>query len=195
MQFNNIQILVAWSSPHGKFLAKVSNQPEFEAFGNSRAEAIGNLESKLAAAEIIEVKYGLDSRLIGVKSGITVGELILDTNLSDVLGFSPWNINVLENGVALSLSQEIKPGTVLVIETAANTKAVGTPKEHKCERWRKKNGFAKEPAKGDHWRWFIGNESVQVNYKNGHLDLASLKAIARILNRSVRDLFWEMQAA
>jgi len=27
-----------------------------------------------------------------------------------------------------------------------------------------------------------------------HLDLASLKAIARVLNRSVRDLFLEMQA-
>jgi predicted RNase H-like HicB family nuclease len=194
MRFNNFQILVGWSSTHGKFLAKVSDQPEFEAFGDSRSEAVGNLESKLAAPEIIEVRYGLDSKLIRIKSGMTVGDLILDTNLSDLLGFGPYNINVLENGVALSFSQQINPGRILVIETAANEKAVGTPKEHKCERWRKKNGIAKEPAKGDHWRWLIGNIPVQVNYKNGHLDFASLKAIARVLNRSVRDLFLEMQA-
>ena len=194
MRFNNFQVLVEWSSRHGKFLAKVSDQPEFEAIGDSRSEAISNLESKLGAPEIIEVKYGPDSKLIRIKSGMTVGDLILDTNLSDLLGFGPYNINVLENGVALSFSQKINLGRMLVIETAANEKAVGTPKEHKCERWRKKNGISKEPAKGDHWRWLIGNESVQVNYRNGHLDLASLKAIARVLNLSVRDLFLEMQA-
>jgi hypothetical protein len=193
MRFNNVQILVVWSSSHEKFLAKVGDQPEFEAFGDSRSQAVSNLESELADTKIIEVRYGVDSKLIRIKSGMTVGELILDTNLSDMLGFGT-NIMVLENGAALSFSQKINPGQMLKIETAVNTKGVGTPKDHKCERWRRKNGFTKEPAKGDHWRWSIGKKSVQVNYRNGHMDIASLKEIARVLNRSVWDLFREIQA-
>ena len=194
MRFNNIPILIVWSHSRGKYSARVNEMPDFEDFGDSRTEAIVNLEAKLDSAEIIEVRHGFDSRLIRIKLGMRVNDLILDTNLSDIFSFDPWNINVLENGVALSLSTEIKPGQALVLETAANTKGVGTPKDHKCERWRRKNGFTKEPAKGDHWRWLIGKEPVQVNYRNGHLDLASLKAIARVLNRSVRDLFLEIQA-
>ena len=183
-----------WSHPRGKYLARVNELPEFEDFGDSRVEAISNLEAKLATAEIIEARYGFDSRLIRIKLGMTVGDLILDTNLSDIFGFDPWNINVLENGVALPSTTEIQPGQTLVLEITGFTKGVGTPKDHKCERWRRKNGFIKETAKGDHWRWLIGKESVHVNYRNGHLDLASLKAIARVLNRTVRDLFLEIQA-
>jgi hypothetical protein len=78
-------------------------------------------------------------------------------------------------------------------ESSANTKGVGTPKEHKCEKWRRRNGYGKKPGKGDHWQWLIGQQWVSVNYRNVQMDFASLKAIARILNRSVADLFLEIQ--
>jgi hypothetical protein len=93
------------------------------------------------------------------------------------------------------MNAELVPGQTIVLEIAANTKGVGTPKEHKCEKWRRRNGYLKEPAKGDHWRWLIGEQWIHVNYKKGHMDFASLKAIARILNRSVADLFLEIQTS
>lgn len=141
----------------------------------------------------ISIKYGLQSVPIQIKSGTTITDLILDTDITDVLGFDPWNVRAIVKDVVVPLTTELKPGQILLLETAVNTKGVGTPKEHKCEKWRRQNGFSKKPAKGDHWRWLVAGEWIHVNYKNGHMDLASLKAVARVLGRQVRDLFLEIQ--
>jgi hypothetical protein len=141
----------------------------------------------------IKVTYGLDSTLVTIKPGMTLADLILDTALSDELGFPPWNVHAVINGFILPPNAELVPGQNLVLEVAANTKGLGTPKKHKCEKWARRRGFSIEPAKGDHWRWLVQGKWVQINYKNGDLDLASLKAIAHVLGRTARDLFLEIQ--
>jgi hypothetical protein len=145
-------------------------------------------------SDVITVVYGVDSRSVKIKPGLKVANLILDTELADELGFNPWNVNAIINGHVLRMDTKLVPGQTVVLETAANTKGVGTPKEHKCEKWRRKNGYVKEPGKGDHWRWLIGQRRVTVNYRNGHMDFASLKAIAHLLNRSVADLAQDIQS-
>jgi hypothetical protein len=145
------------------------------------------------APDVITVVYGMDSLSIRLKPGMRVANLILDTGLADELGFNPWNVNAIVNGHVLRMDAELVPGHTIVLEIAANTKGIGTPKEHKCEKWRRRNGYGKKPGKGDHWQWLIGPQRVSVNYINGHMDFASLKAIAHVVNRSVADLIIEIQ--
>ena len=131
------------------------------------------------APDLITVIYGVDSLSVRLEHGMRVANLILDSGLADGLGFNPWNVHAIVNGRVLKMDTELVPGQTIVLETAVNTKGIGTPKEHKCEKWRRKKGYVKEPGKGDHWRWLIGKQWVSVNYRNGDMDFASLNVKCR----------------
>lgn len=137
----------------------------------------------------IMILYGVDSQPFRIKPGFCVIDLLFDEKLVADLGFSPFNSNVLRNGLALNCFETLLPGELLTIETAAHFKeALPGPKLHKCERYRRKQGFEIEPSKGDHAKWIISGHAVSVNYCNGELDIKSLKDLAHHLNLKPRDL-------
>ena len=84
---------------------------------------------------------------------------------------------------------DLIPGESITIETAIQTKAaLPGPKFHKCERYRRKQGFKLETSKGDHFKWLINGQAVSVNYCNGELNMNSLKDIAHHLSVKPREL-------
>lgn len=137
----------------------------------------------------VVVRCGLETSLFYIKPGFTVVDLLFDENLVAVLSFSPFNARVLRNGVTLDYREDLVPGDSLTVETAANIKeALPGPKVHKCERYRRKNGFGLEASKGDHAKWIVGGHAISVNYCKGELDIRSLKDLARHLNLKPREL-------
>lgn len=137
----------------------------------------------------IIVRMGTQTSPFYIKPGFNVVDLLFDENLVAGFGFSPFNTRVLRNGVSLDYRDDLVPGELLTIETAANIKeALPGPKVHKCERYRRKQGFKLETSKGDHFKWIIDGSAVPVNYCNGELDINSLKDIARRLNVKPREL-------
>jgi hypothetical protein len=57
------------------------------------------------------------------------------------------------------------------------------------ERWLRHNGHPiDDSAPGDHRRIHVGKQKIQLNSRNGHVDLASLKALAKAKELGVRDL-------
>jgi len=135
------------------------------------------------------VRYGTESLPFYIEKGFSVVDLVFNEKMVAVLGYSPFNAKVLRNGIQLDYHDEIIPGESLVIETRANFKAgLPGPKFHKCERFRRKNGFEIETSKGDHAKWIVDGQAVSVNYCNGELDIKSLKELARQLNLKPREL-------
>ena len=135
------------------------------------------------------VRYGTESLPFYIEKGFSVVDLVFNEKLVAVLGYSPFNAKVLRNGIQLDYHDEIIPGESLVVETRANFKAgLPGPKFHKCERFRRKNGFEIEASKGDHAKWIVDGQAVSVNYCNGELDIKSLKELARQLNLKPREL-------
>lgn len=69
-----------------------------------------------------------------------------------------------------------------------------TPKLHKVTKYLKEQGFVHDgPGPGDHERWKHGRQTVHVNSRRGECDIASLKAIARILNKPLRQVRDEIE--
>lgn len=135
------------------------------------------------------VRYGVDSLPFRIEPGFCVVDLIFNEHAIAVLGFSPFNVRLLRNGLQLSYLDELVPGEAVVLETAVNIKgALPGPKFHKCERYRRKQGFGIARSKGDHAKWIIGDRSIPVNYCGGELDLRSLKDLAHHLKMKPRDL-------
>jgi hypothetical protein len=69
------------------------------------------------------VKYGVDIEPLQSDSPITVGSIRRNGSLKDALGYGD-NVNILINGVTMSDDHIVPPNATVVIETAANTKAV-----------------------------------------------------------------------
>jgi hypothetical protein len=135
------------------------------------------------------VRYGTESLPFYIEKGFSVVDLVFNEKMVAVLGYSPFNARVLRNGVTLGYLDDLIPGESIIIETAIHTKeALPGPKIHKCERYRRKQGFELESSKGDHCKWVINGQAVSVNYCNGELDINSLKDIARHLNVKPREL-------
>ncbi len=144
---------------------------------------------KLDYSKPVIVRYGVDSLPLRIEPGFCVVDLIFNENALGVLGFSPFNARVLRDGLQLSHLDELVPGEVVVVETAVNIKeALPGPKFHKCERYRRKQGFGIVRSKGDHAKWIIGDRRIPVNYCGGELDVRSLKDLAHHLKMKPRDL-------
>lgn len=70
----------------------------------------------------ITIKYGVDTITKSVDAGLTISGIRTNDDYQLVLGYGD-NINLLINGVAQCDSVVVPDGAVVVIETAANTKA------------------------------------------------------------------------
>jgi hypothetical protein len=63
---------------------------------------------------------------------------------------------------------------------------LATPKKHEFERFARNAGVLYEgPGPGDHQVWRFEGKRFHVNYVGGHLDLASLKALAKLRGTGV----------
>lgn len=71
----------------------------------------------------IKVKYGVDVEPLSGDSPFTIGALRRNENLKDVLGFGD-NVNFLINGVTQPDDALVPNDATVVVETAANTKAL-----------------------------------------------------------------------
>lgn len=78
--------------------------------------------TKAAPDITFTVKYGVDSVTRTTPGVVTVGDIIEDDDLRAHLGYGD-NVRALINGVEQPDDAGIPHGAVLVIETAANTKA------------------------------------------------------------------------
>lgn len=138
----------------------------------------------------VTVKHGASAVPFQIEPGFCVVDLILNENAVALFGFSPFNVRAIRNdGHIIGYLDSLYPGEVIILETAANAKeALPGPKFHKCERFRRKQGYGISPSKGDHAVWIVGRERISVNYHQGELDLRSLKDLAGHLKVKPRDL-------
>jgi len=142
------------------------------------------------------VRHGSSLLTLHIGPDFCVVDLLFDERATGVLGFSPFNARVIRNGLVLNYLDPLEAGQSLIIETAANTKgALPGPRVHKCERYRRKQGFGIAFAKGDHVKWIVGDKQVSVNYCEGELDQNSLKDLARHLGIKPRDLITDILTA
>ena len=70
----------------------------------------------------ITIKYGVDSITKQVDSGLTYGDVQNDDGFKAALGFGD-RTKALANGIEQSPATVIPPDSIVVLETAANTKA------------------------------------------------------------------------
>lgn len=71
----------------------------------------------------INLRYGAESITKEVPHATTIAQLVQDPNIKSVLGYGD-NIKVLINGVEMPMDAVVPTYGTLVIETAANSKAV-----------------------------------------------------------------------
>jgi len=202
---NEIQINLAWDKGGEVFIASSENNYALpDCKGATRSSALKAFEEMLAQKErkgdgIAVFRFGIgNAQSVYVRQGTTVGDLILDTDLAGKLGFDPFSVRVLLNQKPLALGNVIVPDVLIEIETVGTQKSgFAPPKRHKCERWMRDNGCAPLPTRrnDDHEDWNVNGDRVQVNYRNGEMDLASLKAIARALKAKPFDVLCGMRAA
>jgi hypothetical protein len=88
------------------------------------------------------------------------------------------------------------PGYLLWSPAILSQFQLPTPKRPQFERYARKHkirhhGF----GPGDHQVWIVQGKKVHVNYKRGELDLASLKAVARVVGMPPAELSREMRNA
>ena len=143
------------------------------------------------------VKHGASTLPFQIEPGYCAIDLIFDENAIGILGFSPFNVRALRSdGRVIGYLDELYPGETIVVETAVNTKgALPGPKLHKCERYRRRQGFGIAQSKGDHAMWIVWEKRIPVNYCQGELDLNSLKDLAKHLNVKPRDLIARILSA
>jgi hypothetical protein len=68
-----------------------------------------------------------------------------------------------------------------------------TPDRRRFERYARRNAIDYEkPGPGDHKVYRVGGVRVQINFVRGDLDLASLKALARVMKTSPFSLARDM---
>lgn len=70
----------------------------------------------------ITVRYGMDQQTIAVPMGTKFGDIRRNNDLRVSLGFGD-NVKFLVNGVEMSPDATVANGTLITVETAANTKA------------------------------------------------------------------------
>lgn len=88
------------------------------------------------------------------------------------------------------------PGFLVWNPHLASRFQLATPKDHQFRRFAKTAGLRYQgPGPGDHHVWHVDGKKVQVNYVRGHLDIASVKAVAKVLGLSVGQLCQRMTAA
>lgn len=136
------------------------------------------------------VKHGASVVPFQIEPEFCLVDLILNENAGTLFGFSPFNVRAIrDDGHVIGFLDSLYPGETIILETAVNIKeALSGPKFHRCERFRRKQGYGIAPGKGDHAVWIVGEERISVNYHQGELDLRSLKDLARHLKEKPRDL-------
>ena len=73
---------------------------------------------------------------------------------------------------------------------------LATPKGHQFKRFAKSVGICFHgPGPGDHEVWEMSGKKVQINYVRGHMDIASAKAVAKLLGVGVGQLCQRMSTA
>lgn len=70
----------------------------------------------------VTIKYGVDQINKSVEDAVTVGDLKNNSTIKAVLGYGD-NVRALINGVEQADTTQIPAGSVVTLETAANTKA------------------------------------------------------------------------
>jgi hypothetical protein len=82
------------------------------------------------------------------------------------------------------------PGFLVICPSFVSRFQLARPKKRKWTKYAKRNGFVFQKGKGpgDHEEWKRGAQKVQINPVGDEIDLASVKAVARILGRSTRDV-------
>jgi hypothetical protein len=80
------------------------------------------------------------------------------------------------------------PGYLLYKQGFAARFQLGMPKAHTWKAFADANGISHvRPGPGDHEVWTYGKQRIQINRHRDELDLASFKAVSKILNLSVRE--------
>jgi hypothetical protein len=80
------------------------------------------------------------------------------------------------------------PGYLLYKQGFAARFQLGMPKAHTWKAFADANGISRvRPGPGDHEVWTYGKQRIQINRHRDELDLASVKAVSKILNSSVRE--------
>jgi hypothetical protein len=90
---------------------------------------------------------------------------------------------------------KVVPGYIAVNKRVFGQFQLATPKDRAFERWLRSERYpVDERAPGDHKTIYIGKQKVQLNYNNGHVDWASLKAVAKVIGVGPRDLILQINA-
>ena len=71
----------------------------------------------------VTVRFGSEPREVTVGSSATIGQIISDTSTKVILGYGD-NVKALVYGVEQTLDTVPADGTVITLETKANSKAV-----------------------------------------------------------------------
>ena len=91
------------------------------------------------------------------------------------------------------ISANRTPGYIVWIPWYASRFQLAMPKRTKAYAYLRANGFMQvKGGPGDHERWQQGKQTVQVNFRGNEIDMASAKAIARALNKGLRQVRDEM---
>jgi hypothetical protein len=90
---------------------------------------------------------------------------------------------------------KIVPGYIAVSKRVFGQFQLTTPKDRDFERWLRRSGYpVDEKAPGDHKNIYVGKQKVQLNYNNGHVDWASLNAMAKVIGIGPRELILQVSA-
>src|SRR5438552_10632925 len=139
-----LEVTIKWQDSSKVFVASCQ-VGELTGIGKTRTLALKNFEKKCQDAEnagggLIEVHFGVgNSDLFLIRGSITAGQLILDTDISEKLGFNPFNVRAVVDGHPLNAEDLIKPHSEVHIETNASTKGFSLPKEHEVKRFLKRS--------------------------------------------------------
>lgn len=91
------------------------------------------------------------------------------------------------------ISANRTPGYIVWISSYAGRFQLAMPKRNRAYPYLKANGFTHAgPGPGDHERWQYGRQTIHVNFRGNEIDLASVKDIARVLGKNVRQVRDEM---
>jgi len=92
------------------------------------------------------------------------------------------------------ISANRTPGYIVWIPSYASRFQLATPKKNKAYAYLRAKGFTHVgPGPGDHERWQHGKQTVQVNFRGNEIDLASVKAIANVMDTNARQVIDEMK--
>lgn len=87
------------------------------------------------------------------------------------------------------------PGYLAFTPNIVSRFQIAMPKHRQWTKWAGRNGFQHEgPGPGDHEIWMRDGNRIQINKKHDECDIASIKAVARLEGKTLRQLVDEIRA-